>query len=213
VENTLRALMKGVQASGEVPEENLDDVLEKVREERERQYLEEQRSGKTGGTKRGGKARAEADDDGAGSVDSMAMEVDEPGSDFGSSVRPQPGKKSATTAGKKAAAPTASRRKASGSGKRKNAVESDDDGDEDDEEIDDEEVQKPTRRTNRAAAPSNQRAGKRAPANKPAQASAKSKQTTLSFAPSATTTGRPSTRAAAGRARGKMANIIDVESE
>jgi hypothetical protein len=27
VENTLRALMKGVQASGEVPEENLDDVV------------------------------------------------------------------------------------------------------------------------------------------------------------------------------------------
>ncbi|KAI0249783.1 DNA repair exonuclease [Lactifluus subvellereus] len=202
VENTLRALMKGVQASGEVPEENLDDVLEKVREERERQYLEEQKTGKTGGTKRG-KARAEADDDDAGSVDSMAMEVDEPGSDFGSySTRPQPGKK---TAGEKVAP---SRRKASGSGKRKNAAESDDDGDEDDEEIDDEEVQKPARRTNRAAAPSNQRAGKRAPANKPAQASAKTKQTTLSFAPSATTTGRTTTRAAAGRARGKMANVV-----
>jgi hypothetical protein len=61
--------MKGVQASGEVPEENLDDVvsktcfdlplvahlkyhqLERVREERERQYAEEQRSGKTGGVK------------------------------------------------------------------------------------------------------------------------------------------------------------------
>jgi hypothetical protein len=60
--------MKGVQASGEVPEENLDDVvgnhclelseahlkrfkLERVREERERQYAAEQRSGKTGGTK------------------------------------------------------------------------------------------------------------------------------------------------------------------
>lgn len=27
VENTLRGLMKGVQASGEVPEENLDDVV------------------------------------------------------------------------------------------------------------------------------------------------------------------------------------------
>jgi len=61
--------MKGVQASGEVPEENLDDVvsktcfdlplvahpkyyqLERVREEREKQYAEEQRSGKTGGVK------------------------------------------------------------------------------------------------------------------------------------------------------------------
>jgi hypothetical protein len=61
--------MKGVQASGEVPEENLDDVvseqvfkrlpmthveihkLEKVREERDRQYIEEQKSGKKDGTK------------------------------------------------------------------------------------------------------------------------------------------------------------------
>ena len=116
--------------------------LERVREERERQYLEEQKSGKPSGTKvrdcaasltvpslillptkRGGKARAEADDDDAESVDSMAMEVDEPGSDFGSySAHPQPGKKSATTSGKKVAAPAVSRRKASGSGKRKNAV-------------------------------------------------------------------------------------------
>ena len=29
VENTLRVLMKGVQASGEVPEETLDDVVSK----------------------------------------------------------------------------------------------------------------------------------------------------------------------------------------
>lgn len=29
VDSTLRALMKGVQASGEVPEENLDDVVGK----------------------------------------------------------------------------------------------------------------------------------------------------------------------------------------
>jgi hypothetical protein len=61
--------MKGVQASGEVPEESLDDVvsekcfdlplvahpkyhqLERVREERQRQYVEQQRSGKTSGVK------------------------------------------------------------------------------------------------------------------------------------------------------------------
>jgi len=60
--------MKGVQANGEVPEENLDDVvsefclelssaylkhykLERVREERERRYAEEQRPSKTGGAK------------------------------------------------------------------------------------------------------------------------------------------------------------------
>jgi hypothetical protein len=71
-------------------------------------------------TKRGGKARAKADDDDAGSVDSMAMDVDEPGSEFGSDpARPPPGKKNATTRGKKAAPPTASRKKASGSGRGK----------------------------------------------------------------------------------------------
>jgi hypothetical protein len=61
--------MKDLQASGEVPEENLDDVvgetcfglalvahanhyqLERVREKHERQYVEEQRSGKPGGAK------------------------------------------------------------------------------------------------------------------------------------------------------------------
>ena len=30
MESTLRALMKGVQASGEVPEETLDDVVSKT---------------------------------------------------------------------------------------------------------------------------------------------------------------------------------------
>jgi hypothetical protein len=61
--------MKDVQASGEDQEEKLDDVvgkttawscseahlnhskLQRVREERERQYAAEQRSGKTGGAK------------------------------------------------------------------------------------------------------------------------------------------------------------------
>jgi hypothetical protein len=50
-----------------------------------------------------------------------------------------------------------------------------------------------------------QKMGKRAAANKPTQAPAKTKQTTLSFA---TTSGRTSTRAAAGRARGKMADTV-----
>jgi len=215
VENTLRALTKGVQASGEVPEENLDDVLERVREERERQYVEEQRSGKAGGVKKGkAKARAEADDDDAGSVDSMAMEVDEPGSDFGSDTgHPSPGKKVATGRGKGAAPSTVPRKKGTGSGRRKNAAGSDEDGDEDNEEMSDDEVPKSTRRTNRTAAPSRQKAGKKASASKSAQAPARTKQTTLKFGSSGTTSGRTSTRVAAGRARGKMADIIDVESD
>jgi double-strand break repair protein MRE11 len=156
VESTLRALMKGVQASGEVPEDSLDDVvskplrkscsvahpkhskLERVREERERQYAAEQRSGKTGGvkvcdsvlsdvltiwlillTKGKGKGRAEVDDDDAGSVDSMAMEIDEPGSDFGSDTgRPPSGKKSGTGRGKKATVSTGIRKKAPSLGRK-----------------------------------------------------------------------------------------------
>ncbi|KAI9508261.1 Metallo-dependent phosphatase-like protein [Russula earlei] len=219
VESTLRALMQGVQASGEVPEENLDDVLERVREERERQHREEQTSGRTGGTKRRAKAR---DDDDAGSVDSMAMEVDEPGSDFGSDAGHAPsGRKSATSRGKGAAQATAIK-KASGSGRkietvittlvsaspvRLTQVEADSDDEDEDE------VTKSTRRTNRAAPPSNQKAGKRSSANKPSQGPARTKQTTLSLANIGTTTGRTSTRAAAGKARGKMADIVRFDFE
>jgi double-strand break repair protein MRE11 len=118
-----------------------DAKLERVREERERQYVAEQRSGKTGGVKvcdgvllgvltvlilidKGkAKGRAEADDDDAGSVDSMAMEIDEPGSDFGSDTgRPSSGKKSGTGRGKRAAPSTVTRKKASSSSGRKGIV-------------------------------------------------------------------------------------------
>lgn len=205
VESTLRALMKGVQASGEVPEESLDDVLERVREEREKQYVEEQRSGKTGGAKGGSKARAGADEGDAESVDSM--EVDESDSDFGSdSAHPRLAKKGATARGKKAVDPTVAKKKASAS-RRKDA------SDDDDEEMDEEEAPKTTRRVNRSAASSNQKAGKKASASKPTQTSTKARQTTLNFAPPGTTAGRTSTRAAAGRARGKLTNVIEVDSE
>jgi hypothetical protein len=53
----------------------------------------------------------------------MAMEVDEPGSDFGSDTgHPSSGKKVATGRGKGAAPSTVPRKKATGSGRRKNAV-------------------------------------------------------------------------------------------
>jgi len=204
VDSTDRAAIKGVQASGEVLEENLDDAIQRVREERERQYTE-QRTGKTGGAKGKAKGRAEADDDDAGSVDSMAMDIDEPGSDFGLDIGPPSAKKAGKSRGKRATTSTATGKKASSSG-RKRMAESDD---EDDEEID--EVPKSTTRTGRAAAPSNQKTGKRASAAN--KSPAKAKQTTLSFAPSGATSGRTSTRAAAGRARGKMAVIADVDSD
>lgn len=111
-----------------------------MREERERQYIEEQRSGKANrvnvcipvtryhhilillSNKGKTKARSEADNDDAESVDSMAMDVDEQGSDFGSDTgHPSLGKKAATGKGKKAA-PATVPKKASGSRKRKGAV-------------------------------------------------------------------------------------------
>jgi hypothetical protein len=100
----------------------------------------------------------------------MAMEIDEPGSDFGSDTgRPPVGKKSGTSRGKKAAVSTVTRKKASSSGRKgvvsrashstsevrltQVEVESDEDGEEDDEEIDNDEVPKSTTRTKRAVAP------------------------------------------------------------
>jgi double-strand break repair protein MRE11 len=174
----------------------------------------------------------------------MAMEVDEPGSDFGSDKgHPSSGKKTAISRGRKAAPATIPRKNATRS-RRKGEVsralasaftydlrpveaESDGDGDENDEEMGEDEVPKSTRRTNRTTAPrfvfrvpsiasvvklyeNSQKSGKKAPANKLAQAPTKTKQSTLNFTPSGTTSGRTSTRAAAGRARGKVANIVSL---
>lgn len=104
-----------------------------MREERERQYAAEQRSCKTTGAKvcdnvrshvstililfiKGrAKDRAEADDDDAGSVDSMAMEVDEPGSDFVSDIGPSSAKKAGTSRGKRATTSTVTGKKAASS--------------------------------------------------------------------------------------------------
>lgn len=119
-------------------------------------------------TKGKAKSRAGVDDD-AVSVDSMAMEVDEPDSEFGSDTgRPPSGKKGGTSRGKRAAPSTTTRKTASSSG-RKAAVsitlhsaseawltqveaESDEDGIEDDEEIENEVPKSTTARTKRAAA-------------------------------------------------------------
>lgn len=183
------------------------------------------------------KGRAGADDDDAESVDSMAMDIDEPGSDFGSDMGPPSGKKAGTSRGKRAATSTVTGKKASSSGRkhmvswashsaseiRLTQVEAESD-DENDDEID--EVPKSTTRTKRAAAQrfvfpysrllqtqsnlssSNPKTGKKAPAAK--KPPAKTKQTTLGFAPSSAASGRTSTRAAAGRARGRMADVASI---
>ncbi|THH12098.1 hypothetical protein EW146_g7826 [Bondarzewia mesenterica] len=174
VNSTLKALMKGVQATEHFNEDNFEAV---------------------------GKGRAtDADVSDAGTVDSMLMDVDEGGDDFDSAppAAKSRGKVATSTKGKKAA--PAKKATATGRGKKK-VVESDSDEEEDDEE----ELPKTTKRTNRAAVLNQTATTKKAPAKRTTTA-AKTKQSTLSFAPSGT--GRSSTRAAAGRARGKMAEVL-----
>lgn len=204
----LRSLMKGVQANGEVDEGDLDNVLVKVREQHETEYAERNRTGKTAKGK--GKARDEESDN--ASVDSMLMEVDGGGSDadFDNDEdldAPRPTKKAGP---KRAAATKAPAKKAPAKGRGKKVVESE--GEEvidldSIEDVDEEEpVPKPTKRTNRGAVLS--QPAKKPPAKRGATSKAKdSSQSTLAFAQS----GRASTRAAASRARGKMASAIDSD--
>lgn len=204
----LRSLMKGVQANGEVDEGDLDNVLVKVREQHETEYAERNRTGKTAKGK--GKAREEESDN--ASVDSMLMEVDGGGSDadFDNDEdldAPRPTKKAGP---KRAAATKAPAKKAPAKGRGKKVVESEEEEviDLDSIEDDDEEepVPKPTKRTNRGAVLS--QPAKKPPAKRGATSKAKdSSQSTLAFAQS----GRASTRAAASRARGKMASAIDSD--
>lgn len=204
----LRSLMKGVQANGEVDEGDLDNVLVKVREQHETEYAERNRTGKTAKGK--GKARDEESDN--ASVDSMLMEVDGGGSDadFDNDEdldAPRPTKKAGP---KRAAATKAPAKKAPAKGRGKKVVESEEEEviDLDSIEDDDEEepVPKPTKRTNRGAVLS--QPAKKPPAKRGAASKAKdSSQSTLAFAQS----GRASTRAAASRARGKMASAIDSD--
>jgi len=64
------------------------------------------------------KGRADADDDDAESDDSMAMEIDEPGSNFGSDIVRPSAKKAGTSRGKRAATSTVTSKKASSSGRK-----------------------------------------------------------------------------------------------
>jgi len=199
VSNALRALMKGVQENGEVDEEELDDVLVKLKEQHNHEYLEKARMGKTAKGKGKDKASIQADSD----ADSMLMEVDggeDDGSDFDEPVPPPKKKKAAPV---KKAAPAKK-----GRGKKAVASESEEvvELDEDDDEEEDEAPPKVTKKTNRAAVLS--QPAKKTLAKKTGT-KGKAGQGTLSFAPS----GRSSTRAAATRAKGKMANVVELDSD
>ncbi|KAG2366407.1 Mre11 DNA-binding presumed domain-containing protein [Suillus spraguei] len=201
VSSALRALMKGVQENGEVDEEELDDVLVKLKEQHNQEYLEKAKMGKTGKGKGKEKASAPADSD----ADSMLMDIDggeEDGSDFDEPA-PPPTKKKAAPAKR----PCRPRK----GGERRLLLESEDVIELDDvDEEEDEAPPKVTKKTNRAAVLS--QPTKKAPAKKISTTKGKassSGQGTLSFAPS----GRSSTRTAATRARGKMANVVEVDSD
>ncbi|KAG9313744.1 hypothetical protein JVU11DRAFT_6099 [Chiua virens] len=208
VSTALRTLMKGVQANGELDEADLDDVVTKVREQHEQDYAEQAKPGQAREIQ--GKARADELD--AGSDDSMMMDVDMAGSDFEeqSDEAPPPKKKATvskkTTASKKA---PAKKTPAKGRGKKTVASESEEvielDVDEDEAE---EPIPFPTKKTNRAMV-SSQTAAKKAPAQKTTASRARggTQQSTLSFAPS----GRSSARAAATRAKSKLASTVDSD--
>ncbi|KAH9937834.1 DNA repair exonuclease [Epithele typhae] len=198
VQRAMKSLMGGVQAEeGDIDEDNLDEIVERVREVHDKQYLEkrEHKSAK-------GKGKAEDDEDDKASVDSMVMDVDA-GSDFDALSDPPPKPKGrAKAAPKKAPAKKAPAKKAParGKAKAKSVTPSDDDVEEIEDE--DEPPPQPAKRTNRAAVLS--QSTKKAPAKKTAAKAGTSKptQATLNFAPSGRSTG---TRAAASKARKKVA--------
>ncbi|KAI0634000.1 Metallo-dependent phosphatase-like protein [Trametes polyzona] len=207
VNTALRSLMKGVQATDvDINENDLDEIVDKVRDEQEKQRTEMQQDKKPS-TKGKGKATNEDSD---ASIDSMMMDVDGGGSDFDEQMSDEPPPPKTKAAPKKAAPA----RKAPARGKAKAAATpvSDDD---DDDEIEDE-APPPPKRTNRAAVLS--QTSKKAPAKTPAKKAAASKssssrqtstQSTLTFAPA----GRSSTRAAASRAKKKVAETIELDSD
>lgn len=199
VNHALKSLMKGVQANGEeVEEENIDDIVEKVREKHDKEYVEKRQDG--GSSKSKGKGKATNDESDV-SADSMMMDVDAGGSDFEELESDPAPKKKARAPAKKATAP-AKKAPAKGRGKKKVQEESDD---EDEDEIEEEEEAPKPKRTNRAAVLSQSTTTRKAPAKKATTA----KQATLSFAPS----GRTSTRAAASRASKKVAQVMELDSD
>ncbi|EMD37107.1 hypothetical protein CERSUDRAFT_115025 [Gelatoporia subvermispora B] len=191
----LRSLMKGVQANSaeEVKEDDLDDIVGRVREQHEQEYVEKRQPTSA---KAKGKGKAVADVS-AESEDSMMMDVDAAGSDFES----EPALRKKATASRSRAAP-AKKAPAKGRGKKAAAV-SDDDDDEEEDEIEEVEEAPKAKRTNRAAVLS--QPTKKAPTKKSA---ASAKQSTLTFAPA----GRTS-RAAATKSQRRTKEVVELDSE
>ncbi|EJD05327.1 DNA repair exonuclease [Fomitiporia mediterranea MF3/22] len=204
VSSNLRALMKGVQANGQIEEEELDGAVQEARKKHEEEYKEKQKGGTPAKSKKGQKAAASD----AESVDSMMMDLDEDDEDEFEEPVPKKATKTTGTKGKKTAPAKTSRAK--GKGKK---VSSDDDEDDDLDNAEEEPKASP-KKTSRAAVLSQTSNAKKTTARKPAasQSGAKSKQGTLSFAPSGAGRGRTA-RTAATAARGRMQKVVEVDSD
>ncbi|KAI8972429.1 DNA repair exonuclease [Trametes punicea] len=206
VNTALRSLMKGVQATGEEFDENdFEEIVDKVRDQQEKQRAEKQQD-KPSKDKGKGAARGEESD---ASEDSMMMDVDAGGSEFDDQMSDEPRPTKSRAATSKKAAPT-KKAPARGRGKAAATPESDE---ENEDEIEDE-APPPPKRTNRAAVLS--QSSKKAPAKTAGKktsgaksSGSKETQSTLSFAPP----GRTSTRAAASRAKRKVAEAIELDSD
>ncbi|CDO78264.1 hypothetical protein BN946_scf184491.g9 [Trametes cinnabarina] len=229
VNSALRSLMKGVQANvTEVDENEIEEIVDKVREEQERRRAEKLEEKASKGKVRKppalshrneltrvrlsqGKSKASPEDSDT-SVDSMLMDVDVDagGSDFNGAMSDEPAPPRATKSRAAATKKAAPAKKAPARGKGKAAAKPiSDDEDEDADEIEDE-APPPPKRTNRAAVLS--QSSKKAPGRKATTAKApasKQSQSTLSFAPA----GRTSARAAASRAKRKVAETVELDSD
>ncbi|PPQ74350.1 hypothetical protein CVT24_000661 [Panaeolus cyanescens] len=233
VEKSLKTLIKSVSPNEDVEilEDDVIELLAEARKQQDQEYAdkEQERGNKRGKGKEKAKAMAEQDEE----MDSMMEDVDmgdagDFNSDFDEDDEPPPppkkrgaaASKAKTTAATKAKASTskttakakAPAKKATATRGKKKAVESDDEDedvafdDDDDEEV--EEVPPPVKKpTGRAAAFGSSQPAKKAPAKR-APAKGKGTQSTLAFAPSQRAT---SSRAAAGKARGKM--VVDDDDD
>ncbi|KAH8112242.1 DNA repair exonuclease [Phellopilus nigrolimitatus] len=218
VATNLKSLMKGMQAHGQIEEDDLDDAVQKARKEHEEQYRERQTGGVAAPTK--GKGKAIVSD--AESVDSMMMDLDQDDEDDFEEPPPKKATKSSAAKGKgKVTSTTVKKAPARGRGKRApniiakmSKVASDDDVESNDEN-DGEEARAPPKKTSRAAVLSQSSTTRkpvvRGKATSPLDT--RDKQSTLSFAPSGTAARGRSTRAAASNAKGKMQKVVEVDSD
>ncbi|KAF8581791.1 DNA repair exonuclease [Ramaria rubella] len=194
VVKSLSSLQKGVEAV-DVDEAELEDRASK--EKADEEYAKRKTAEKA--SKKGKAKQVESDRD---SVDSMMMDVDAGGDS--ELDEPLPKKRAPTKKAAPAKVKTTTGVKNKGKGKQ---VADEDDDDEDEEDnfiVDDEEEELPRSKKSSRAAVLNSTNAKKAPARKKAEP----KQTTLKVTSRAT-----SSRTAASKAKGKIAEVVEISSD